>query len=69
MDPEKLQKVSISPEQIRKVYDQGPDAVINLVHFDKTGINVAGKLKWLYTAGNTQYTYLCPHGAQNTCRG
>ena len=31
MDPEKLQKVSISPEQIRKVYDQGPDAVINLV--------------------------------------
>jgi len=31
MGSEKLQKVSITKEEIRKVYDQGPEAVETLV--------------------------------------
>ena len=48
MDPEKLQKVSISPEQIRRVYEQGPDAVINLV------LPLVESINWLIDVMNDQ---------------
>lgn len=48
MDPEKLQKISISPEQIRQVYDQGPDAVINLV------LPLVESINWLIDVVNDQ---------------
>jgi len=31
MEPDKLKKISITRKQIRAVYDQGPEAVENLV--------------------------------------
>lgn len=33
----------------------------DLIHNDETGINIAGKLHWLHTAGNKEFTYLFPH--------
>ncbi|MCK5787727.1 MAG: IS66 family transposase, partial [Chlamydiia bacterium] len=33
----------------------------DIIHNDETGINIAGKLHWLHTAGNKNWTYLMPH--------
>ncbi len=33
----------------------------DVIHNDETGINIAGKLHWLHTAGNKNWTYLMPH--------
>ncbi len=32
-----------------------------VIHNDETGVNINGKLHWIHTAGNSQYTYLFPH--------
>lgn len=32
-----------------------------VAHFDETGLRVGGKLQWLHTAGNAQYTHLFVH--------
>ncbi|MEW6296092.1 MAG: IS66 family transposase [Candidatus Diapherotrites archaeon] len=32
-----------------------------VAHFDETGLRVEGKLQWLHTAGNEQYTHLFVH--------
>lgn len=33
----------------------------DIIHNDETGINILGKLHWLHTAGNKNWTYLIPH--------
>lgn len=33
----------------------------DIMHNDETGINIRGKLHWLHTAGNKEFTYLYPH--------
>lgn len=33
----------------------------DIIHNDETGINIAGKLHWIHTAGNKELTYLLPH--------
>jgi len=33
----------------------------SILHCDETGINIAGKLNWIHTVGNGQYTFLHPH--------
>ena len=33
----------------------------DIIHNDETGVNILGKLHWLHTAGNKNWTYLMPH--------
>jgi len=33
----------------------------SILHCDETGINIAGKLNWIHTVGNKNYTFLHPH--------
>ncbi|MCK5250391.1 MAG: IS66 family transposase [Spirochaetaceae bacterium] len=32
-----------------------------VLHNDETGVNINGTLRWIHTAGNSEYTYLFPH--------
>jgi len=38
----------------------------SILHCDETGINIAGKLNWIHTVGNDQYTFLHPHSKRGT---
>jgi len=42
-----------------RVVEQLKQAAV--VHFDETGLRIAGKLQWLHTAGNVFYTHLFVH--------
>jgi len=46
-------RLSSTENQIKEILVHSP-----IVHFDETGMLVAGKLKWLHTACNALFTYL-----------
>jgi transposase len=69
-----LYRYELNSETIEKALEYGYELAAGLeasvvkqlkqaavVHFDETGLRIAGKLQWLHTAGNAFYTHLFVH--------